>query len=34
MEPGFGISTRARLNFGYKFEEYDLFVSPQDIMVC
>jgi hypothetical protein len=32
-EPGFGISTRARLNFGYKSEGYDLFVSMQDVMV-
>ena len=32
-EPGFGISTRARLNFGFKSEEYNLFVSLQDVMV-
>ena len=32
-EPGIGISTRARLNFGYKTEGYDLFVSLQDVMV-
>ena len=32
-EPGFGISTRARLNFGYKSEGYNLFVSLQDVMV-
>ncbi|MDP2068125.1 MAG: alginate export family protein [Lutibacter sp.] len=33
QEPGFGISTRARLNFGYKSEGYNLFVSLQDVIV-
>jgi len=32
-EPGFGISTRARLKFGYKTETYKLFISLQDVMV-
>ncbi|WP_111708765.1 alginate export family protein [Lutibacter citreus] len=32
-DPGFGISTRARLNFGFKTEGYNLFVSLQDVMV-
>ncbi len=31
--PGFGISTRARLNFGYKHEGYDLYISLQDVLV-
>lgn len=32
-EPGYGISTRARLNFGYKAEAYEVFFSMQDVMV-
>lgn len=32
-EPGFGISTRARLKFGYKTDSYKLFVSLQDVLV-
>ncbi|MFL1011472.1 alginate export family protein [Flavisericum labens] len=32
-EPGFGISTRARLNAGYSTESYKVFLSFQDIMV-
>ncbi|AOW20353.1 alginate export family protein [Urechidicola croceus] len=32
-DAGFGISTRARLKFGYKTEGYNLFVSLQDVMV-
>ena len=32
-EPGFGTSTRARLNFGYKSEGYDVYLSLQDVMV-
>ncbi|WP_298371067.1 alginate export family protein [uncultured Lutibacter sp.] len=32
-EPGFGISTRARLKFGYKAEGYNLYISLQDVMV-
>ena len=32
-EPGFGISTRARLNFGYKADAYEIFMSMQDVMV-
>ncbi|WP_298502414.1 alginate export family protein [uncultured Maribacter sp.] len=32
-EPGFGISTRIRLNTGYKTDAYTLYMSLQDIMV-
>lgn len=32
-EPGYGISTRARLNFGYKAEAYEFFFSMQDVLV-
>ncbi len=32
-DAGFGISTRVRLNAGYKTEAYKVFVSLQDIMV-
>ncbi|TNJ42960.1 alginate export family protein [Tamlana fucoidanivorans] len=32
-EPGFGISTRVRLNAGFATETYKLFVSFQDVMV-
>lgn len=32
-EPGFGISTRARLKFGYKAEGYNLYINLQDVMV-
>ena len=32
-EPGFGISTRARLNFGYKAEFYEIYMSLQDVIV-
>ena len=32
-EPGFGVSTRARLKFGYKSEGYNLFISLQDVIV-
>lgn len=32
-EPGFGISTRARLNFGYQTESYKVYLSFQDILV-
>lgn len=32
-EPGYGISTRARLNFGYKAETYSAYISLQDVMV-
>jgi len=32
-EPGFGISTRVRLNAGYQTEAYKLYVSFQDVMV-
>ena len=32
-EPGFGTSTRARLNFGYKSEGYETYVSLQDVFV-
>lgn len=33
VEPGFGISTRARLNAGYKTEAYKFYLSFQDVMV-
>ena len=33
VEPGFGISTRARLNAGYSTEAYKVFLSLQDVMV-
>ena len=32
-DPGFGISTRIRLNTGYSTEAYKFYVSLQDIMV-
>ena len=32
-EPGFGVSTRARLKFGYKTDALNLFISLQDVMV-
>lgn len=32
-EPGYGISTRARLNFGYNAETYSAYISLQDVMV-
>lgn len=32
-EPGFAISTRARLNAGYKTESYEFYLSLQDVMV-
>ncbi|WP_435138672.1 alginate export family protein [Formosa sp. A9] len=32
-EPGYGISTRARLNFGFKKETYELYFSAQDVLV-
>ncbi len=32
-DAGFGISTRARLNVGYKTESYKLFISLQDVLV-
>jgi len=32
-EPGYGISTRARLNFDYKAEGYEIFMSMQDVLV-
>ncbi|MCB4807063.1 alginate export family protein [Tamlana sp. 62-3] len=32
-EPGYGISTRIRLNSGYKTEKYKVFISLQDVMV-
>lgn len=32
-EPGFGISTRARLNFGYATESYKVYLSFQDVLV-
>jgi hypothetical protein len=33
VEPGFGISTRARLNAGYATEAYKVYISFQDVMV-
>ncbi|WP_066225519.1 alginate export family protein [Formosa haliotis] len=32
-EPGFAISTRARLNAGYKTEAYNFYLSLQDVLV-
>ena len=32
-EPGFGISTRARLNAGFKTETYKVYLSLQDVFV-
>ena len=32
-DPGFAISTRARLNAGYKFDSYEFYLSFQDVMV-
>lgn len=32
-EPGYGISTRARLNFGYKKDNYSFYMSLQDVLV-
>jgi len=31
-DAGFGLSTRARLNFGYKNESYKLYMSLQDVI--
>ena len=33
VEPGFGISTRARLNAGWSTDAYKVYLSLQDIMV-
>lgn len=32
-DPGYGISTRARLNFGYKKDKYSFYMSLQDVLV-
>jgi len=32
-EPGFGFSTRARVNFDYKAETYEVYMSMQDVLV-
>lgn len=32
-DPGYGISTRARLNFGYQKENYSFYMSVQDVLV-
>lgn len=32
-EPAYGISTRARLNFDYKAEAYEIYLSMQDVLV-
>lgn len=32
-EPGYGISTRARLNFDFKAESYEVYFSMQDVLV-
>ena len=32
-DPGFGVSTRVRLKFGYKTDAYKLFISLQDVLV-
>lgn len=32
-DPGYAISTRMRLNTGYKFDSYEFYVSLQDVMV-
>jgi hypothetical protein len=32
-DAGFGVSTRARLNFGYSEEAYKVYISLQDVMV-
>lgn len=32
-DPGYGISTRARLNFGYKKDNYSFYMSVQDVLV-
>ncbi|MGB6154039.1 MAG: alginate export family protein [Pricia sp.] len=32
-DPGYAISTRVRLNTGYKFDAYEFYVSLQDVMV-
>ncbi|SHJ00309.1 alginate export family protein [Pseudozobellia thermophila] len=32
-DPGFAISTRTRLNAGYKFSSYEFYLSLQDVMV-
>ena len=32
-EPGYGISTRARLNFGFKKDKYEFYMSIQDVLV-
>ena len=31
-EPGFGVSTRTRLNFGYKTDAYKFYLSFQDVL--
>ncbi|MBG49660.1 MAG: hypothetical protein CML05_15340 [Pseudozobellia sp.] len=33
VDPGFAISTRTRLNAGYKFSSYEFYLSLQDVMV-
>lgn len=32
-DPGYGISTRARLNFGFKKDSYSFYMSLQDVIV-
>ncbi|MFB9054343.1 alginate export family protein [Formosa undariae] len=32
-DPGFGISTRARVNLGYKKETYEIYIGVQDVFV-
>lgn len=32
-DPGYAISTRTRLNAGYKFSSYEFYISLQDVMV-
>ena len=32
-DPGYGISTRARLNFGFKKDNYTFYMSLQDVLV-
>lgn len=32
-DPGYGISTRARLNFGFKKDNYSFYMSLQDVLV-
>jgi len=33
VEPGYGISTRARLNFGYSKSSYSFYIALQDVLV-